>query len=231
LYQHVNATPAMVMQTSVSSRGNEDRSMGDDAHWQQVYTNKPTDAVSWYRPHLDRSLAFIDALGLDHDAPIIDVGAGASTLVDDLLARGFRDLTLNDIADAALAHTRERLGTAIATRLDVRIGDITTLDLPPAHYALWHDRAVFHFLTEAAQRDAYVAQVRRALRPGGHLLVATFAADGPERCSGLPVQRYDADTLAAMFAPQCERMADTREQHPTPFGTTQSFQYLLLRRR
>ena len=206
--------------------------MSNERHWQQVYTTKATDAVSWYRPHLDRSLAFIDALGLDRDAPIIDVGAGASTLVDDLLARGFRDLTLNDIADAALAHTRTRLAsTAADARLAYRVGDITTLDLPQAHYALWHDRAVFHFLTDAAQCDAYVAQGARAIRNGGHLLVATFAADGPERCSGLPVQRYDADALAAVFAPHFERISDARDQHPTPFGTTQSFQYVLLQRR
>jgi SAM-dependent methyltransferase len=206
--------------------------MGSETHWQQVYTSKATDAVSWYRPHLDRSLAFVDALGLDHDAPIIDVGAGASTLVDDLLARGFRDLTVNDIAEAALAHTRARLSARPAEqRLQCRVGDITTLELPQAHYALWHDRAVFHFLTDAARRDAYVAQSARAVRGGGHLLVATFAPDGPERCSGLPVQRYDADALAAVFAPHFTRIDDAREQHPTPFGTTQSFQYVLLRRR
>lgn len=206
--------------------------MSSDSHWQQVYTSKATDAVSWYRPHLDRSLAFIDALGLDAGAPILDVGAGASTLVDDLLGRGFRDLTVNDIADAALAHTRARLAARLAEqRLQYRVGDITTLELPQAHYALWHDRAVFHFLADAAQRDAYVAQAARAVRGGGHLLVATFAPDGPERCSGLPVQRYDADTLAAVFAPHFTRIDDAREQHPTPFGTLQSFQYVLLRRR
>lgn len=206
--------------------------MSNEQHWQQVYTTKAIDAVSWYRPHLDRSLAFIDALGLDHDAPIIDIGAGASTLVDDLLARGFRDLAVNDLAEAALAQVRARLAASTTeTRVHCRVGDITTLDLPAAHYALWHDRAVFHFLTEAAQRDAYVAQAARAVRHGGHLLIATFAADGPERCSGLPVQRYDADTLAAVFAPHFERLNDAREQHPTPFGTTQSFQYVLLRRR
>ena len=201
-------------------------------HWQQVYTTKAIDAVSWYRPHLDRSLAFIDALGLDHDAPILDVGAGASTLVDDLIARGHRDLTLNDLADAALAHTRARLATLPASvRLQYRVGDITILDLPQAHHALWHDRAVFHFLTEAAQRNAYVAQAAHAIRHGGHLLIATFAPDGPERCSGLPVQRYDADALAAVFAEHFMRIDAARELHPTPFGTTQSFQYVVLRRR
>ena len=205
--------------------------MEQQSHWQQVYATKATDAVSWYRPHLDRSLAFIDALGLDRDAPILDVGAGASTLVDDLLARGFRELTLNDLADTALALARQRLASSpLALNVRYRVGDITTLDLPDAHFALWHDRAVFHFLTEPAQRAAYVTQAARTLRPGGHLLIATFAADGPERCSGLPVQRYDADTLAAEFAPHFTRIGDAREQHPTPFGTTQSFQYVLLQR-
>ena len=205
--------------------------MDQQSHWQQVYATKATDAVSWYRPHLDRSLAFIDALGLDRDAPILDVGAGASTLVDDLLARGFRELTLNDLADTALALARQRLASSpLALNVRYRVGDITTLDLPDAHVALWHDRAVFHFLTEPAQRAAYVTQAARTLRPGGHLLIATFAADGPERCSGLPVQRYDADTLAAEFAPHFTRIGDAREQHPTPFGTTQSFQYVLLQR-
>ncbi|MBL0029813.1 MAG: class I SAM-dependent methyltransferase [Rhodanobacteraceae bacterium] len=205
--------------------------MEQQSHWQQVYATKATDAVSWYRPHLDRSLAFIDALGLDRDAPILDVGAGASTLVDDLLARGFRELTLNDLADTALALARQRLASSpLALNVRYRVGDITTLDLPDAHVALWHDRAVFHFLTEPAQRAAYVAQAAHTLRPGGHLLIATFAADGPERCSGLPVQRYDADTLAAEFAPHFTRIGDAREQHPTPFGTTQSFQYVLLQR-
>ena len=195
--------------------------MEQQSHWQQVYATKATDAVSWYRPHLDRSLAFIDALGLDRDAPILDVGAGASTLVDDLLARGFRELTLNDLADTALALARQRLASSpLALNVRYRVGDITTLDLPDAHFALWHDRAVFHFLTEPAQRAAYVTQAARTLRPGGHLLIATFAADGPERCSGLPVQRYDADTLAAEFAPHFTRIGDAREQHPTPFGTT-----------
>ena len=206
--------------------------MGNATNWQQVYTSKASDAVSWYRPHLDRSLAFIDNLALAPDAPILDVGAGASTLVDDLLARGFRDVTVNDLADAALQCTRARIATLPPQAQQAARflpGDITALALPTAHYALWHDRAVFHFLTDPAQRRAYVAQATRALRPGGHLLIATFAPDGPERCSGLPVCRYDAGTLAAEFAPRFVPQAEAREQHPTPFGTTQWFQYLLLR--
>lgn len=206
--------------------------MGDATHWQQVYTTKATDAVSWYRPHLDRSLEFIGRLALAPDAPILDVGAGASTLVDDLLARGFRAVTVNDLADAALDHSRARVAS-LPPQLQHGAcflpGDITTLVLPTAHFALWHDRAVFHFLTDPAQRRAYVAQAARSLRPRGHLLIATFALDGPERCSGLSVCRYDAAMLAAEFAAHFRPVADAREQHPTPFGTTQSFQYLLLR--
>ncbi|MBK7143907.1 MAG: class I SAM-dependent methyltransferase [Xanthomonadales bacterium] len=206
--------------------------MGDATHWQQVYTTKASDAVSWFRPHLDRSLEFIDAIALAPDAPILDVGAGTSTLVDDLLARGLRDVTVNDLADAALDHSRARIAS-LTPQLQHAVrflpGDITTLALPTACYALWHDRAVFHFLTDPAQRRAYVAQAARSLRPGGHLLIATFALDGPERCSGLPVCRYDAAALAAEFAPHFRPVADAREQHPTPFGTTQSFQYVLLR--
>jgi SAM-dependent methyltransferase len=149
-----------------------------------------------------------------------------------LLARGFRDVTVNDLADAALECTRARfanLPPPARGALRFLPGDITTLALPAAHYALWHDRAAFHFLTDAAQRAAYVEQARRALREGGHLLIATFALDGPERCSGLPVCRYDAAALAAEFAPHFTPQSEAREQHPTPFGTTQWFQYLLLR--
>lgn len=207
--------------------------MSGESHWQQVYANKATDSVSWYRPHLDRSLAFIDGLALAPADPILDVGAGASTLVDDLLARGFRDVSVNDIAAAALAHTETRLASLpedTTARVHFRCGDITTLDLPSAHFALWHDRAVFHFLTESGPRAAYVAQATRAVRSGGHLLIATFAADGPERCSGLPVRRYDAAALAAEFNPEFSLIDQAQEQHPTPFGTTQSFQYVLLRR-
>lgn len=205
--------------------------MSGESHWQQVYSSKATDSVSWYRPHLDRSLAFIDALALAPADPILDVGAGASTLVDDLLARGFQSLTLNDIADAALAHTRARLAAAgVGGAVRFACGDITSLDLPGQHFALWHDRAVFHFLTDAGPRAAYVAHALRAVRSGGHLLIATFAPDGPERCSGLPVRRYDAASLANEFGPAFTLIDQAREQHPTPSGATQSFQYALLRR-
>ena len=205
--------------------------MDQQAHWQQVYATKATDAVSWYRPHLDRSLAFIDALGLDRDAPILDVGADASTLVDDLLARGFRELTLNDLADTALALARQRLASSpLALNVRYRVGDITTLDLPDAHVALWHDRAVFHFLTTQAERSRYRAQLLHALAPEGWLVLGTFAEDGPERCSGLPVARWSSEALAAEFAPQFRLVHAERQCHRTPRGAEQRFSWCLLRR-
>lgn len=206
--------------------------MSNEQHWQQVYTTKAIDAVSWYRPHLDRSLAFIDALGLDHDAPIIDIGAGASTLVDDLLARGFRDLAVNDLAEAALAQVRARLAASTTeTRVHCRVGDITTLDLPAAHYALWHDRAVFHFLTTQEDREAYVKQVLRALKPGGHVIMATFGSNGPTQCSGLPVMRYAPDELHAEFGEAFTMLTHEEQMHHTPFGTDQQFIYCMCRKK
>jgi SAM-dependent methyltransferase len=198
-------------------------------HWQQVYGSKAEAQTSWFRPHLDESLRLIDALRLPADAPVIDVGAGRSTLVDDLLERGFIDVTALDLSDAALAQSQARLGNA-SRKVRWIAGDILDAQLPPARFDLWHDRAVFHFLTEAADRARYVALCARSLRVGGFALIATFAADGPEKCSGLPVCRYDADALAAEFGPAFERLTDSRESHRTPFDTTQNFTYVLLRR-
>lgn len=203
--------------------------MSDATHWNTVYASKSHDSVSWYQRHPTRSLAFIEALALAPADPIIDVGAGASSLADALIARGRRDITLNDIAAAALDQVRARL-SAHSDALTLSVGDITTLALPTQHYALWHDRAVFHFLTEAPQRSAYVDAASHAIRAQGHLLVATFAADGPQQCSGLPVCRYDADALAAVFAPRFRLIDAEREAHTTPAGTTQWFQYTLLQR-
>jgi SAM-dependent methyltransferase len=199
------------------------------SHWQQVYGSKGEEQTSWFRPRLDESLRLIDALELPKEAPVIDVGAGRSTLVDDLLARGFIDVSALDVSAAALAHSQARLGKA-AGRVRWLEGDVLEAELSPARYDLWHDRAVFHFLTTADERARYVARCIRSLRVGGHAIIATFATDGPERCSGLPVCRYDADALAAEFGPAFERVADSREQHHTPFDTTQAFTYLLLRR-
>jgi SAM-dependent methyltransferase len=198
-------------------------------HWQQVYGSKSEAQTSWFRPHLDESLRLIDALRLPPEAPVIDVGAGRSTLVDDLLERGFIDVTALDISHDALAQSQARLGTA-GRKVRWIEANVLEAQLPPARFDLWHDRAVFHFLTEAEQRARYVALCARSLRVGGFALVATFAADGPEKCSGLPVCRYAAEALAAEFGAGFETLAHSRELHHTPFDTTQSFTYLLLRR-
>ena len=199
-------------------------------HWQAVYRDKTEQQTSWYRPHLDSSLHWIDALMLPHDAPVIDVGGGRSTLVDDLLDRGFRDITVLDLSEAALAQSRARLGGQ-ATEVQWLAGDVTEVELPSARFALWHDRAVFHFLVEHDLQQHYVDTAASAVREGGHMIVATFAADGPERCSGLPVARYDAEDLAARFTPRFERVDAGRDVHRTPFDTEQPFTYVVLRRR
>jgi SAM-dependent methyltransferase len=198
-------------------------------HWQTVYRDKAPAQTSWFREHLDASLRLLDGLHLPAAAPVIDVGGGRATFVDDVLARGFLDVSVLDIAEPALHEARQRLGDT-AARVTWLVADITEAQLPPAHFGLWHDRAVFHFLVDADARKRYVAQAARAVRPGGYAIVATFAADGPERCSGLPVRRYDAAELAAEFHPAFERAGDAREEHSTPWETMQPFTYVVLRR-
>ena len=199
-------------------------------HWQCVYRDKTAAQTSWFCPHLDMSLNLIAGLKLGPATAVIDVGGGRSTLVDDLLARGFSDITVLDIAEAALAESASRLGSD-AGQVAWLVADITATELPAARFGLWHDRAVFHFLVDEAARRRYVEQASRALQPGGHLITATFAADGPERCSGLTVRRYDAETLAAQFAPDFERVADRRDLHRTPRDSEQAFTYVVLRRK
>lgn len=199
-------------------------------HWQSVCTAKSEAQTSWYRPHLDHSLRLIDGLQLAAAAPVLDVGGGRATLVDDLLARGHTDLSVLDLAAAALEAARQRLGAGGA-QVRWLCADILEAELPAAYYALWHDRAMFHFLIDAVARDAYLARAARAVRVGGHAIIATFAADGPERCSGLPVARYAASDLAACFTPYFECVADSREEHHTAARATQPFTYVLLRRR
>ena len=193
-------------------------------HWDAVYGQKAPDQVSWYRPSLDRSLQLIDRLTLPREAPIIDVGAGASTLIDDLLERGYTDLTALDVSAKALEAARFRLGEH---RGGVRwiVGDVAAAALAPGAYALWHDRAMFHFFVDDAVRARYVNACRAAVRPGGHILVATFGPDGPERCSGLPVRRYDVDQLHAALGRDLKKIADAVETHLTPWGAQQAFVY------
>ena len=198
-------------------------------HWEHVYETKPTTGVSWFQEHAAQSLRLIADTGLPLSASIIDVGGGASTLVDDLLAQGYTSLSVLDISAAALAAARARLG-ASAGRVQWIEGDITTVELPAHAYDLWHDRAVFHFLTEPEQRRTYVENVLRAVKPGGHVIVSTFAEDGPLQCSGLPVMRYSADGLHAEFGAPFELVRHEKEEHRTPSGNTQKFVYCYCRR-
>lgn len=197
-------------------------------HWETVYQRKSADEVSWYRPHLERSLRFIDAAGLPRSAAIIDVGGGASTLVDDLLARGYETLTVLDLSAGAMAQARARLGARAAT-VTWLVGDVTTLELPERRFDFWHDRAVFHFLTDPGLRERYVRAVRRALKPNGHVLVATFGPTGPERCSGLPVARYSAEGIHDQFGDEFQRVGSDQEVHHTPWGAEQEFVYCYCR--
>ncbi|TDR45604.1 methyltransferase family protein [Tahibacter aquaticus] len=193
-------------------------------HWEQVYRTRPSDEVSWYRPHLERSLSFIQAASPDHHARILDVGGGASTLVDDLVAQGYQNLSVLDLAEAALQQARDRLGES-ASAVKWISADVRTVSFDSHSIDLWHDRAVFHFLTDEADRASYVRQVTAALKPGGHLVIATFAPDGPTRCSGLEVVRYDATGLAQVFGQAFRLEAQAADAHTTPNGNTQSFVY------
>ncbi len=193
-------------------------------HWEKVYQAKRATDVSWYRPHLERSLELILRTGVGLDAHILDVGGGASTLVDDLLARGFRHVTVVDIAQAPLDAAKKRLGER-ARDVEWRVGDITTLDLPSDSIDVWHDRAVFHFLTNEADRKAYIERVCCALKPGGHVVLATFGPEGPEKCSGLPVVRYSPDALHGEFGDAFRMIDHIDERHQTPWGTEQEFVY------
>jgi SAM-dependent methyltransferase len=196
------------------------------SHWENVYTTKAPDAVSWYRPHLERSLDLIEKVAPTRSTSIIDVGGGESTLMDDLLARGYLNLSVLDVSPTAIDVTKRRLGHA-AGRVHWVISDITNADLPCDAYDLWHDRAVFHFLRTAEERAAYVRQVAKAVRFGGHVLVSTFGPEGPAKCSGLEVVRYDAESLHAEFGVHFRLLESLKELHETPFGSKQQFLYCL----
>jgi SAM-dependent methyltransferase len=204
--------------------------MGMDAqnHWEKIYTEKAPTAVSWYRPHLETSLKLIGRVAADPSSSIIDVGGGESTLVDDLLARGYEDITVLDISRSAIDANKKRLGDA-SDRVHWLVADITQGDLPPSRYDVWHDRAVFHFLTTPDGRVAYVRQVARAVKNGGHVIVSTFGPEGPTKCSGLAVVRYDAESLHREFGVHFRLLGSSKELHQTPFGTTQQFLYCYCR--
>jgi len=195
----------------------------------EALDEKAEDAVSWFQVHPDASLALIEEAGLAPADPIIDVGGGASRLVDHLLAAGHKDLTVLDISEAALERAGARLGKA-ALKVNWLVADISTWK-PRRLYRLWHDRALFHFLTEPADRTAYRRALDAALAPGGTAIVASFALDGPERCSGLPVQRYSPETLTAELGTGYPLKSSQSEDHVTPLRRIQRFQYSVFGRR
>ncbi|NTU57433.1 MAG: class I SAM-dependent methyltransferase [Chlorobiaceae bacterium] len=199
-------------------------------HWEKVYETRPTDSVSWFQEHPLLSLKLIRRTGVAFAAAIIDVGAGASTLVDDLLAGGYSNLTVLDLSSAAIEASMKRLGPERSRGVTWLVDDIR--DFEPADHAweVWHDRAVFHFLTEKEDRQKYVRAVMKALRPGGFVIIATFSDEGPTRCSGLPAMRYCAEGLHAEFGDAFELLQHEKERHVTPSGGTQEFLYCCFRK-
>ncbi len=199
------------------------------SHWQNVYLSKGEQEVSWTQPDPEPSLGLILKYAPSLDASIVDIGGGASRMVDALAGRGYRRLTVLDLSEAALAAARERLG-AQAAQVQWIAADATKWQ-PANPFDLWHDRAAFHFLVDAADRAAYLDRLRRGVKPGGHAVIATFALDGPEKCSGLPVQRYDPGGLSQTIGDSFELIADQPHRHVTPWGAVQSFQFSMLRRK
>ncbi|MCK4791293.1 MAG: class I SAM-dependent methyltransferase [Desulfobacteraceae bacterium] len=198
-------------------------------HWEKVYLTNQPDKLGWYKPHLETSLKWIKELDLSEDSNIIDGGGGASTLVDDLLNEVYRSITVVDLSKKALALAKERLGerAKLVTWLEE---DITSVPLAARHYDLWHDRAVFHFLTAPEQRQQYRINLLKALRPGGHLIIAAFAPEAPPKCSGLPVERYSADKLESTLGAKFELKRHKKELHITPGGVEQMYLYCHFRK-
>lgn len=203
--------------------------MNAKAHWEKIYHEKdPTADVSWHQAHPANSLRLIAAAGLAKDEAIIDVGGGASVLAGCLLDAGFQVVAVLDISAAALAHARHRLGPR-AQAVSWIEADATTFE-PPRAFHLWHDRAVFHFLTDASARRGYVRALKRTVVPGGHVIMATFATDGPSQCSGLEVVRYDAGSLGAELGAEFRLVEQCRERHVTPWQTEQRFAWFRFQR-
>ena len=198
------------------------------AHWQNVYQTKDEQAVSWYQERPDVSLDLIHATGVDANASIVDIGGGASRLVDALISEGFKAVGVLDLSEKALATSKARLG-AKAAQVEWIVADVTKWQ-PSQNYDVWHDRAALHFLTDPKDRAAYVERVLKAVRVGGHVIIGTFAPDGPERCSGLPVIRHDAATLGELLGPSFALAETRRHNHQTPSGVIQKFQFSRFRR-
>jgi len=201
--------------------------MDPKAHWDNVYRQRRPDEVSWFQREATVSLSLIQSVTTP-SAAVLDVGGGASTLVDGLLQAGYRNPMVMDLSLAALQQAQRRLGPAAANAVWLE-GDVLCAPIAPGSVDLWHDRAVFHFLTAAGDRERYIDQVRRAVRSGGLVLVATFAEDGPSKCSGLQVSRYSASQLHGEFGRDFRLLTSRREDHYTPSGARQAFTYCLCR--
>ena len=196
------------------------------AHWQYMYAAKGEREVSWFQDDAQPSLALIEEVG-SPSSTVIDIGGGASRLADLLLQRGLLDLTILDLSSAALAAAKARIGSE-ARRIHWIVADVTDWK-PSRTYDVWHDRATFHFMVAEPDRADYLSRLVRSLKPGGYAIIATFAPDGPELCSGLPVRRYDADTLAQTFGPGFQLISSRRHEHVTPWGAAQPFQFCVFR--
>ena len=203
--------------------------MNRQAHWEGVYREKAATALSWYRPHLELSFELIERVAETKRAAILDIGGGASTLVDDLLGAGFDDLSVLDIAEAALSASQHRLGQA-ARKARWITEDFLNAQLEPQRYDVCHDRAVFHFLQTEEERAMYIEQAAHILRPKGWLILATFALDGPERCSGLEVSRYNEAGLKNIVGNRFQIIESRRDSHQTPAGNLQEMMYFVLHR-
>jgi SAM-dependent methyltransferase len=202
------------------------------AHWENVYTTKRENEVSWFQQSPAPSLELIVQAGATSKSAIIDIGGGASRLVDHLVEQGFEDVTVLDLSGAALAAAKSRLESRLGTgaeRVNWIVADATASE-PVKPYDIWHDRAAFHFLTDASDRAAYIARLGRGLKIGGHAIIATFALDGPERCSGLPVARYDSASLGRTLGTTFKLVHTQRHEHATPWGSRQIFQFSIFRR-
>ncbi len=203
--------------------------MNESKHWEEIYSTTPSNQVGWYAPHLETSLQWIEELKLAADDPIIDVGGGASTLVDDLLDSGHKKLTFLELSERAIELTKERLGarSSVVSWLN---GDVTEIELPSLYFGLWHDRAVFHFLVESEMRQKYREALLKALRIGGYFIIGTFSPAAPPQCSGLPVQRYTSELLCKIFGKEFELVHHQEEIHGTPSGVEQAYVYCLFQR-
>ena len=202
--------------------------MDNKEYWEKVYDTKAPDAVSWYAPHLETSLNLIHQATSNKDSAIIDIGGGEATLVDDLIVRGYRDISVLDISQKAIDVARSRIGKP-ADKVRWYCTDITKATLPQNYFDVWHDRAVFHFLTQEDDRKKYVDQVMRTVKHGGYVIMSTFGPEGPEKCSGLDVVRYDPEHLYGQFGKSFKMINSSTELHKTPMGTTQQFLYCFCR--